>query len=153
MTEIDFNKSPEDLLKDKISYHRQQARFHVKMAEETKKKLQLLTGVPATNDNQGESSGIKLLDGMEALDFYKTQNYSVTVWKPLVEKVLWESNNPLKTEEILIKIDPRYTNNETMRKKAIGAISSSLYSLVENNKAIRHEAEGRGHAYSYNILG
>lgn len=150
MPELDFNKSIEALLRDKISYHKEQAKYHARMAVDAKKKLDVLSGIDVsiteTADAQDTSDAIVTNNGNGSTN--TDNNLSVTIWKPKVEKVLSNSDRPLKTHEILSLIDNSYLADEDLRKKAIAVISSSLYSLVENKKAQKHEAEGRGYAYS-----
>lgn len=137
-----FDKDVEALLRDKIAYHREQARLHVKWATETKQKLSLLTGAASYTpvDEVAEDEKVTKMP--------LNENYSVTIWKPLVERVLRQSDTPLKNEDILRKIDSRYFEDDEKRKKAIAVISSSLFSLVQLKRVSKIESSGKGYLYS-----
>lgn len=172
-----FDLGIEELLEAKIAYHKEQMKFHAKMAAETKENLRLLQVSAADKERDlGKShleTAIKVLESTMVNPISSTlkpinssilsapntssllpnwgtlrSEFSVTTWKPKVEKVLKESRKPMKTEEILREIAPTYLTNEELRKKAIGVISSSLFSLVQGGKVKKLENEGRkGYLY------
>jgi len=164
-----FDLEIEALLEAKINYHKEQAKFHAKMAAQTKDKLRLL--IEKTGYEEEKEKKEKLHAAIKTLSSTLSTNpssnlaalsssllsspntsplteFSVTIWKPKVEKVLKDNLRPFKTEEILREIAPTYLQNDEMRKKAIGVISSSLFSLVQNQKVIKMDNEGnRGNLY------
>lgn len=170
MESPNFDLDIETLLEAKISYHKEQMKFHAKMAAETRKKLDLLTEklnpqVDTAQDNLTQLNleviSKRLHDRQTSVDYSLpknntvqapvNQNFSVTYWKPLVEKVLRENVRTFKTEDILREIDSRYLSDEDLRKKAIAVISSSLFALVQSNRVKKIENEGnRGNLYIIN---
>ena len=168
-----FDLEIEALLEAKINYHKEQIKFHAKMAAQTKEKLKLLSGneqsaadnnnlsvIPKNNSvlempqTQSFSSSFNVEEFSSVHNKLKStlpslnEIFSVTHWKPLVEDVLKKSTRPLKTHEILREIDSRYLIDESLRKKAIAVISSSLFALVKNKKVNKMENEGnRGNLY------
>ena len=143
-----FDKDVETLLRDKIAYHRAQARMHVKLANETKDKLQMLTGEKAPKEQY-----VKTLFGENgangAAPLPLDMNFSVTVWKPRVEKILRAMGHSMRTEDILREVDNRYLQHDTIRKQGIGAISSSLFALVEKGLVQKIPSESRGYMYKW----
>jgi hypothetical protein len=169
MESPNFDLDIETLLEAKIGYHKEQMKFHAKMAAETRRKLDLLTeklnpqvdmakekltqlnfeAITSNIINKSTVDSPLVRIGASLLPL--NQNFSVTYWKPLVERVLRDNPRTFKTEDILREIDSRYLDNDELRKRAIASISSSLFALVQNNKVRKIENEGnRGNLYIIN---
>jgi hypothetical protein len=144
MAEVDLNKDVYTLLREKVSFHKEQAKLHARLASETQKTLSLLSAktdfMDDNKSNQNEGDIVKMPPNM---------NFSVTIWKPKVEAVLQQADRPLRTSDIVEAIDIRYLEDEALKKQAIGAVSSCLFQLTGKKMVNSITGEGRGNLYTW----
>lgn len=142
---LDLNLDTETLLRRKIDYHKEQAKYHLRLAKETKDKLKLLTGVSEEKASETEP---EKRDNVAFINFGLSDDFRLKIWRQKVLDVL--KNNPqlqLTSSDILEKIDVRYTRDEDKRRKAIGVISNALHGLVKNAIVTVYTNYGRGNKY------
>jgi hypothetical protein len=132
-----YEKGAEAFLNGKIEYHKEQIRLHKLHLEETKKKLLILSATGPTAPEITESETV-ILPGSD---------FRLKTWKPKVFDALSRAIVALTSDEILIQIDARLAGIKDLRKKAIGAISNSLQTLIREGEVERIDNEGRGNKY------
>lgn len=140
MGEDIFNNDVETILTGKVAFHKEQAKYHSRMAKETAEKLEMLVKMAPAAPEVPQLTMVHNSANIEKL--------STTIWRPKVENVLKESPVPLKSEDILRKIDESYLKDENLRKKAINVISSALFYLVQHGKVTKTDSPGKGYLYA-----
>jgi hypothetical protein len=132
-----YDKGPESFLNEKIEHHKTQIKFHRHELDEAKRKLLILTATGPTAPVQVEGDTV----------IHPDSDFRLKTWKPKVLEALSKAAMALTSDEILSQIDIRLANDKGLRKKAIGAISNSLQTLIREGEVDREDNEGRGNKY------
>ena len=129
-----YSNDTATFLKGKIEFHKSQMKFHRQQMELAKANLDVIN---SGSHDEDEAKQV----------VHPESDFKLGVWKPKVREALSNATTALTSDEILRAIDARFKDDHSLRKKAIGAISNSLQTLIREGEVERFDNEGRGNKY------